>query len=139
VIHSPGECVPGKERSVVCDYWRVWSNAKPDTQFHQLVMRKIAAHYKTKIPTLTRLKVKSDGCRWVLVRVLFSCRSLVTHTQVAVQRQEKTSGRSVRFIPMEVWRCGTTFLRATTTLAPMIMLVKLLGSRWRKVRCEPIK
>lgn len=63
VLHSPGVGVVGEERPVVCDYWRVWSNAKPSYRFHQLVMDKIAAHYKIIIPGLVRMKIYSDGCR----------------------------------------------------------------------------
>ena len=63
VLHSPGACSPGKPRPVVCDYWRAWSNAKPDTYYHQLVVSKIAEHYKAINPNLRRVKVKSDGCR----------------------------------------------------------------------------
>ena len=63
VLHSPGVGVPGEERPVQCDYWRVWSNAKPSYRFHQQVMDKISAHYKTLIPSLKRLKIYSDGCR----------------------------------------------------------------------------
>jgi hypothetical protein len=63
VLHSPGICRPGEERLVKTDYWRAWSSAKPSAVFHQLLMHKIGVHYKAAIPTLKKMKVKSDGSR----------------------------------------------------------------------------
>jgi hypothetical protein len=90
VLHSPGACEPGKPRPVVCDYWRAWSNAKPNTQYHQLLTLKIAEHYKAKIPTLKRIKVKSDGCRYS--QSPSPPHVTTSRVQSAVQRKEKLLG-----------------------------------------------
>ena len=66
VLHSPSPLarVEGEERAVICDYWRIWSNAKGDAAFHDKAMREIAAHYRAgAVPELQRLKVWSDGQR----------------------------------------------------------------------------
>ena len=63
VLHSPSALEGnGKPRKVKCDYWRAWSDAKAGEQFHQMLMRDIASYYKTLIPTLRKMKCKTDGC-----------------------------------------------------------------------------
>ena len=49
ILHSPGEIVVGEERPVVCDVFRMYTNAKPSALVHQHAMQLIAAHYKKKI------------------------------------------------------------------------------------------
>ena len=65
VFHSPGPVATkaGDERSVVCDYWRVWSNKKGDANYHHSVMKQRAANYKQKNPSLRRMKLWTDGQR----------------------------------------------------------------------------
>jgi hypothetical protein len=65
VLHSPEPlcCAePGAARPVKCDIWRVFSNAKPSAMVHQMVMRRVAEHYKALIPTLEWMHLKTDGC-----------------------------------------------------------------------------
>ena len=67
VLHSP-EPLPadhtGKEREVVCDYWRIWINQKGDAAAHHVAMEDIRRHYKAgSVPGLQRMKVYSDGQR----------------------------------------------------------------------------
>ena len=64
VLHSPQPLTQfGVPRQVTCDIWRVWSDAKGNEEFHQMVMRDITAYYKRMIPGLRRIIIKSDGCR----------------------------------------------------------------------------
>lgn len=50
VLHSPQPLVQhGAPRAVKCDHWRAWSSTKPGEQFHQMLMRDIAAYYKMQV------------------------------------------------------------------------------------------
>ena len=52
------------KNAIITQFRRAWSSAKPSHSFHQKLMTEIAEHYKAKIPTLKRMKVKTDGCRY---------------------------------------------------------------------------
>jgi hypothetical protein len=61
VTHSPR--VEEGERVVTTDVWRVFSEVKGDSNFHNTALSQIVGHYKEKIPDLRQAHVFTDGCR----------------------------------------------------------------------------
>jgi hypothetical protein len=83
VLHSAGKVSQkaGQQRTVTCDVWRYFTNAKPSAMVHQRVQQDMAKHYKRLIPTLERIEIESDGSTsqfkgrfnfWVLGGGMFS-------------------------------------------------------------------
>jgi len=64
VLHSPGKRPPGGgKRPVQCDVWRIFSQAKGDSAYHQLALADIIRHYKALVPGLVCVHVATDGQR----------------------------------------------------------------------------
>ena len=65
VLHSPGaRPVGGGPRPAQCDIWRIWSQAKGDSAWHQVALKEIALYYKSgKVPGLRRILLSTDGQR----------------------------------------------------------------------------
>ena len=62
VLHSPGLRLDnGKPRPVVCDYWRMWTNAKANCQGWHLFLDRIVDHYKEMLPSLDAVGIWTDG------------------------------------------------------------------------------
>ena len=62
VTHSPVYDAETGERSVTTDIWRIFSEAKGSSQFHNKALAQIVDYYREKLG-LTDVFVFSDGCR----------------------------------------------------------------------------
>ena len=62
VLHSPKLRLDnGQPRQVVCDYWRMWTNAKANCQGWHLFLDRIVSHYKATLPSLNAVGIWTDG------------------------------------------------------------------------------
>ena len=82
VTHSPVIDEETGERSVTTDIWRIFSEAKGSSQFHNKALSQIVDYYQEKLG-LTDVFVFSDGCRsqYCHYSTLFSHLLILQHVQ----------------------------------------------------------